>query len=86
VLQPEDEGETESAGEILSEAPSGAKSKDLTPAPLARFICAPPLHCGASSLGVLAVGSNTSPQDRNIHFFAEKNWSGRADLNARVTS
>jgi hypothetical protein len=29
--------ERESAGEILSEAPSGAESKDLTPAPLARF-------------------------------------------------
>jgi len=65
------EAERESAGEILSEAPSGAKSKELTPAPLARFYlraCASLRHV---SLGVLAVGSKRFAACPRRSYFGE---------------
>jgi len=44
--------ERESAGEILSAAPHGAESKDLTPAPLAKLLFgALPLRGFANFLG-----------------------------------
>ena len=58
--------ERESASEILSDAPTSADPKDLTPAPLARFYSCVSAALRRDGLGVLAVGSDRPLADTNI--------------------
>ena len=62
--------------------PERSERRISRPRPSHAFVCAPALRCGASGLGVLAVGRTQYSPDI-CYSGIRGEWSGRADLNCR---